>query len=107
MLFQSDSGLELLTLSWQVIVVVVVMTTLFFVFAIGMGIRAQRKKPTTGVQGIVGEQGVAITALDPGGEVRVHGEIWNAVALHPPLPAGSRVTVVAVDNLTLTVRLSD
>ncbi len=107
MLFQSNSSLDMLTLSWQVILVVVVMTTLFFVFAIGVGIRAQRRKPTTGSQGLIGEKGVAMTELAPEGEVKVHGEFWRAKAEGAPISRGSKITVVAVDNLTLTVRTSD
>ncbi len=107
MLFQSNSALDMLTLSWQLILVVVIMTTLFFVFAIGMGIRAQRRKPTTGTQGLVGETGIAMTELAPEGEVKVHGEIWRAKAEGAQIPKGSKIIVAAVDNLTLTVRSSD
>ncbi len=107
MLFQSSSGLDMLTLSWQLVLVVVVMTTIFFVFAIGLGIRAQRRKPTTGSQGLIGEVGIAMTELAPEGEVKVHGEFWRAKAEGPPVPRGSKITVVAVDNLTLTVRTLD
>jgi membrane-bound serine protease (ClpP class) len=37
------------------------------------------------------------------GRVRVHGEIWRAVA-NEPIAAGDRVHVTDVDGLTLTVR---
>ncbi len=104
LLFQSNSALDMLSLSWQVIVVVALFTLLFFLFAIGMGIRAQRRKPTTGVQGLVGETGEALTDLNPEGRVQLHGEIWNAVALQPGIERGSKVTVEKVENLTLTVR---
>jgi membrane protein implicated in regulation of membrane protease activity len=43
----------------------------------------------------------------PIGQVEVRGEIWKA-ALPPnaaPIPAGTAVTVRAVNNLTLTVSL--
>ncbi|KPJ48372.1 serine protease, partial [candidate division TA06 bacterium DG_26] len=46
-------------ISWKVIIPSVVVTALFFLFAIGMAIRAQRRKPTTGMKGIIGEIGVA------------------------------------------------
>jgi membrane-bound serine protease (ClpP class) len=79
-------------------------TAAFFFFAIGMGIRAQRKKPTTGVEGIVGEVGEAITDLHPEGQVRIHGEIWKAASSEGVLPAGTKVKVERVENLQLTVR---
>ena len=37
------------------------------------------------------------------GRVRVHGEIWSAIASEP-IASGDRVTVTNVDGLTLTVR---
>jgi membrane-bound serine protease (ClpP class) len=104
-LFQSNSSLEFVSLSWSVIISTVACTTLFFLFIIGLGIRAQRRKPTTGAQGLVGEIGEAITSLEPDGEVRVHGEIWRATSISGTIPKGSKVAVVSVQNLKLTVRL--
>jgi membrane-bound serine protease (ClpP class) len=104
MLIDSDSSLEFLTISWGVIIPSVLLTAAFFFFAVGMGIRAQRLKPTTGVEGIIGETGQTITALDPDGSVRVHGEIWNATSEAENIPERTNVTVVAVNNLKLTVR---
>ncbi len=104
MLFRNESGLDVLTLSWKVILAVVVITTLFFVVAIGMGVRAQHRKPTTGVQGLIGETGEALTDLGPDGRVRVHGEIWSAKAPNEGISRGDKIKVVSVDNLSLTVK---
>jgi membrane-bound serine protease (ClpP class) len=43
-----------------------------------------------------------VTDLAPAGKVFVHGEYWNAVA-PANLPAGARVRVIAIRQLTLTV----
>ncbi len=104
MLIDSPSSLEFANISLSVIIPAVLFTAAFFAFAIGMGIRAQRRKPTTGIEGIIGETGEAIGALTPNGQVRMHGEIWNAVSEGAEIPAGARVKVVAVDNLTLIVK---
>lgn len=104
MLIRSDSALEFIQLSWGIIIPTVLCTAGFFVFAIGMGIRAQRKKPTTGIEGIVGEMGEAITNLDPDGQVRVHGEIWKAVSSEGKVKAGSKIKVERIESLQLTVR---
>jgi len=104
MLINPESSLELIAVSWGVIIPAVLCTALFFLLAIGMGIRAQTRKPVTGAEGIVGEEGDAVTALAPAGKVRVHGELWNAVAPGGALPAGARITVESVHGLTLTVR---
>lgn len=104
MLIRSESALEFVHLSWGIIIPTVICTAAFFLFAIGMGIRAQRRKPTTGVEGIVGEIGETITDLHPEGQVRVHGEIWKAVSSEGTLSAGTKVKVEQVENLQLTVR---
>jgi membrane-bound serine protease (ClpP class) len=104
MLFRSDSGLDVVSLSWQVILMVVAVTAAFFIFAIGMGVRAQRLKPVTGAQGIIGETGEAMTDLKPDGQVKVHGEIWNATSLEGPIRKGTWVKVEELDNLRLKVR---
>ena len=61
---------------------------------------AERVLP--GDEGIVGEKGVAISNLKPNGEVRVHGEIWNAISSEQ-IKKGDEVTVTKVDGLILEV----
>jgi membrane-bound serine protease (ClpP class) len=56
----------------------------------------------TGQQGLIGETGVARTALSPEGKIFVRGELWNAVA-SSPLPIGQLVVVRSVDGLILQV----
>jgi membrane-bound serine protease (ClpP class) len=66
-------------------------------------VAAQRRRPSTGVAGMVGQTGTADTALEPEGWVRVLGERWRAIADVTVAP-GERVRVAAVDGLTLRVR---
>jgi membrane-bound serine protease (ClpP class) len=71
-------------------------------FLMTIAVKARRNKVVTGEQGLVGETGVAQTALSPQGKVFVHGELWDAVAASP-LPIGQVVVVRRVDGLTLAV----
>lgn len=71
-------------------------------FLMTIALRARRNKVVTGAQGLIGETGVAQSALSPQGKVFVHGELWDAVA-SSPLPAGQLVVVRRVDGLTLSV----
>ncbi|PYQ17291.1 MAG: serine protease [Acidobacteria bacterium] len=66
-------------------------------------VAAHRRRPLTGASAMVGEAGVAETALEPAGWVRIHGERWRGVA-DGPVAAGQTVTVAAVEGLTLKVR---
>jgi len=104
MLIETKSTLEAIKISWQVILVMVIFTTAFFLFAIGFGIKAQSRKPTTGVEGIIGETGEAISDLDPEGRIMVHGEHWSAESEEGHITRGTRVTVTRVSNLKLMVR---
>ncbi len=71
-------------------------------FLMRIAVRARRNKVVTGQQGLVGEIGIAETALSPNGKVFVHGELWDAVSTLN-IPAGERVIVRQVDGLTLRV----
>jgi membrane-bound serine protease (ClpP class) len=77
--------------------------------------KARRGKRLTGADAMLGHTAVAMTPLAPQGhalpgypatgQVEVRGEIWRATLPpnSPPIPAGTAVTVRAVDGLTLTV----
>jgi membrane-bound serine protease (ClpP class) len=71
-------------------------------FLMTIALKARRNKVVTGAQGLVGETGVAQTALSPQGKVFVHGELWDAVA-SAPLPIGQMVVVRKVAGLVLEV----
>jgi len=103
MLIRSESALEFVEISWTVILTSVAVTLIFFMFVIGFGVRALRSKPSTGREGLVGELGESLTPLDPEGHVRVHGEIWRAVAVAGSIPKGVKIRIVSVENLTLRV----
>lgn len=67
-------------------------------------VRAQRRRVRTGQEGLVGERGIAVSAVAGSGRVRVHGERWNARAEGDPIPAEAPVEVIGVDGLVLIVR---
>jgi len=104
MLINVQTPVEVVRVSLNVIIPTIIFTTLFFVFALGMAIRAQRKKPTTGIEGMIGEIGVALTRLAPVGQVRVRGEIWSAESISGPIDEGTAIEVVEVVDLRLKVK---
>ncbi|HTZ84431.1 MAG TPA: nodulation protein NfeD [Candidatus Acidoferrales bacterium] len=71
-------------------------------FLMTIALKARRNKIVTGEQGLVGETGIAQTALSPKGKVLVHGELWDAVS-SSALSEGQFVVVRKVDGLTLQV----
>ncbi len=72
------------------------------VFLMTLVLRARKANITTGVEAMVGEVGVARTAVASDGKVFVHGEIWNATA-PTPISEGARIRVLAVHGLRLIV----
>lgn len=74
-------------------------------------VRTQRRIPSTGKMGLIGQVGEARTPLSPTGMVYVEGELWSATAEGLPsgetVPAGTHVEVVAVHGIHLTVRATD
>jgi membrane-bound serine protease (ClpP class) len=92
-----------LRVSWGVLIATVAVTALFFTFAIGMGIRAQQRKATTGAKGLLDAVAVVRTRIEGEGRVFVNGELWRAEA-DEVIEEGAKVRVLAVDGLTLKVR---
>ena len=73
--------------------------------AVGMGLRAQRRRVAAGAEDLIGRQGTVREALAPAGLVFVDGELWHATTGGPaPIAAGERVVVEALEGLTLRVR---
>ncbi|MEZ5284703.1 MAG: nodulation protein NfeD [Vicinamibacterales bacterium] len=96
------------TVSYGIIVPVVIAVAAIVLGLGRLALLAHRVKPATGIEGLVGERGRALSAVGPtdAGQARVHGEIWRAVSV-APIPAGAGLRVIAVDGLTLRVEASD
>ncbi len=100
-LLGGDTGVGRVSL--VVVTTVVATTVLFFGLIVGAAWRVQRLKSSTGSEGLVGERGVAVTALAPRGKISVHGEYWNAES-GEVIDTGAPVIVERVDGMTLRVR---
>lgn len=93
-----------LRVSWQVIVVMAALLVLFFLVVVGAAVRAHMRKVETGEQGMMGEGGRALNALNPKGSVLVEGERWRARAVEGEVAEGDEVEVVGQDGFVLLVR---
>jgi membrane-bound serine protease (ClpP class) len=71
-------------------------------FLMSIALNARRNKMVSGAQGLIGETGIAQTALSPRGKIFVHGELWDAVS-SADVAAGESVVVRRVDGLLLQV----
>jgi membrane-bound serine protease (ClpP class) len=100
-----DSSEPDLQLSLKVVLPIVLGLGGIGIFLTRLAVASQRSRPVTGVAGMIGEPGRALTAIEPGkpGRVATHGETWTAKA-EEPIAEGARVVITRVDGLTVTVR---
>src|SRR4030095_11231583 len=103
MLIKSNSSLEMVKISRGVIIGATIVSALFFLFVVGFGLRAQRRKVVTGIEGLVGEIGEVMEPLSPTGIIKVQGEIWNAESLAGTIDKGEKVRIREMKNLKLFV----
>jgi membrane-bound serine protease (ClpP class) len=101
----TDSAIPELQVSLRLVLPIVFGVAGIAVFLPRMEVASQRQGAVTGVAGMIGEVGVALTAIEPGqrGRVTTHGEIWTAIATEP-ITEGHAVCITRIDGLTLTVR---
>lgn len=88
--------------SLEVLIPTVIVISLFFIVVISLAVKAQRRKPRTGSEGMIGMTGTTVTAVRDEGKVMVQGEYWNAVSKEE-IPEGKRIRVVAMKGLVLEV----
>jgi len=63
---------------------------------------ARRWRPKTGVETLVGQTADVVVECRPRGQVRVHGELWEAECADGA-EVGATVRIVGRNELTLTV----
>jgi membrane-bound serine protease (ClpP class) len=106
-LFRSSPTENFVSLSWSVIFSVTAVSTAFFVFIVTLGLRAQRSKPVSGGNALIGKIAQTVETLDPVGRVKIVGETWNAESLSGKINQNEIVYVEAIKGLTLYVRQTD
>ena len=99
-----DSPAPYLQISRSVIAATVLVCTSVISLVLFFVVRVQKTGFISGLEGMIGERGLAVTALDPRGRVYVHGEYWDAHA-EETIAAGSEIVIVRSEaNLKLLVR---
>jgi membrane-bound serine protease (ClpP class) len=103
LLFESPE--PYLRVSLGVVLITVLVTALFFVLVVAKAVKAHRRKPVSGTEGLVGEAGWADSDLTPEGKVFVRGEYWDARS-DERITKGEKVVVATVEGMRLKVRRS-
>ena len=89
-------------LSLPLVGALAVLSAGFFFTLLTLLVRQRHQPAVSGVQALIGAQGVAVESFDQCGRVRVEGEIWAARS-PGPVQVGQSIRVRAVEGLTLDV----
>jgi len=84
-----------------------ILSGISFYFIARKVIEAHREQPVrSGSEEMIGADGEARSTIDPDGQVWLQGTVWGArlAEASGPVRLGDRVTVEAIDGLTLVVR---
>lgn len=65
--------------------------------------KSQKRKPTMGMKGLLGEIGEVRVKLDPAGKIFVHGEYWGAEG-DGEIAVGEKVRVIGFEGMSLKVK---
>lgn len=87
----------------MIVITITALLALFFLFVVSSVIRARLRGTRTGKEGLIGAVGTVRRVLEPEGMIFVDGELWRASSPVSPVAIGTRVRVVAIDGLLLTV----
>jgi len=95
-----------ISISLRYVISMVSVTSFIFIFIVFYAIKAQFRKPVTGLRGMIGSRGIARSDLTPEGKIQIHGELWNAILNSDKevIKKGDKVEVVKVEGMKLVVK---
>lgn len=98
-----DTADPSLKISKAVIFSVAIVIGALVAIAFTLAFKARMAKPTTGIEGLVGQIGVVKSKIDVIGYVYVAGELWESAA-DEPIDEGAEVIVTEVKDLKIRVK---
>jgi membrane-bound serine protease (ClpP class) len=84
--------------------IIIIIIALIIFWMIYKAAQAKLSKIKTGKEALIGSKGVAVTDLNPKGEIRVLGEFWQATAKEGEIKTGEKVDVVGMQGMFLVVK---
>ncbi|MBT7618987.1 MAG: nodulation protein NfeD, partial [Calditrichaeota bacterium] len=97
-----DTTIPVLKVSLGVIIPTVILTVLFALFVVGLGLKAQLRKTKTGKEGLIGMVGEALEDINPQGKVLVNGEYWVALS-KMEIQKGQTIEVTGMKGMKLLI----
>jgi membrane-bound serine protease (ClpP class) len=75
----------------------------FFAYALYASLKTKRSQPRMGNEEFIGRTGIAVTDIDPEGQVKVRGKLWKARS-DTPIQEGEAIVVTGTERMTLHVK---
>ncbi|MHA6964941.1 NfeD family protein [Zobellella denitrificans] len=97
-----DTPDQAFRVAWPFVAAFTLFSLTLVLVVVRLIVKQRRAAPVSGTAAMVGEQGIALTPIDPTGTVLVQGERWQAHSRHPIAPHQA-IVVLAVEDLTLNV----
>ncbi|MDH4260395.1 MAG: nodulation protein NfeD [Gammaproteobacteria bacterium] len=97
-----DTGAPGMALSRGLVGGVATVAGMLMLGTMWLAMRARRRPVATGREQMVGDTAEAVDAFTGRGQVRIYGELWNAVST-TPVAAGQQLRIDRVQGLTLHV----
>lgn len=99
-----DASFPYMRLSVWVVLPTVVLMTAIMLGAMYYAVKIYRRKPSSGTEALIGEEGSVVEDIGPGktGKVFIDGEYWNAVS-GEEIEKGGRARIEGIRGLTLKV----
>ncbi len=102
-LFRNSPTENYVSLSWLLVSVVTSVSGLFFLFLVVMGLKAQKAKPASLQNNLIGKNAVVVHHLNPEGQVMIMGENWRAISLSGDIKKHEEVIIKNIEGFTLFV----
>ncbi|GAA3700323.1 nodulation protein NfeD [Oceanisphaera sediminis] len=97
-----DTPDQAFRVAWPFIAAFTLFSLTLILVVVRMLVKQRHAAPVSGANAMIGEQGIALTVIDPTGTVMVQGERWQARS-RQPVAAHQPIVVLAVEDLTLNV----
>jgi len=91
------------SIAWELIIGMAIVNAAFFFFVIGMIVKLRRRPVVSGQEEVLESEGEVIEDFDGRGQVRIHGEIWQAES-DEKLQQGQTVVVSELNGLIVKVK---
>jgi membrane-bound serine protease (ClpP class) len=108
-LFNSPGTPQFERVSLPLVIFVGIFIGVIFAIIVGFALRAQRRPVLTGQESLPTQTGVAVTDINPTGQVQTISELWTAELAEGSgkIRKGDKVEVVRVEGLRLKVKKKD